>query len=104
MQICGVSGSILDVNQQAKGNQFWKARKSHGKGKLFKSPEILWDEAVDYFEWCEENPLYKPVYFRHRGKAIEARVAKLRCLSIRGLCIHVGINRQKFISYSNKEA
>ena len=87
-----------------KGNQYWKARKSHGKEKIFESPESLWDLACEYFQWCEDNPLYKPVYFRYRRKIIEARVAKLRCLSIRGLCIHLGISRQTFLNYSSKDA
>lgn len=42
-----------------KGNQFWKLRSKHGRDKLFSSPEILWEEACKYFEWCDENPLGK---------------------------------------------
>lgn len=40
-----------------KGNQFWKQRSKHGRDKLFSKPEILWEEACKYFEWCDENPL-----------------------------------------------
>jgi hypothetical protein len=39
------------------GNQFWKLRSVHGRGKLFESPDALWDAACEYFEWCENNPL-----------------------------------------------
>lgn len=40
-----------------KGNQFWKLRNKHGRDKLFTSPELLWNSACEYFEWCNENPI-----------------------------------------------
>ena len=39
------------------GNKFWEQRSKHGRDKLFSSPEVLWEEACKYFDWCEENPL-----------------------------------------------
>lgn len=39
-----------------KGNQFWKLRSKHGRDKLFATPELLWEAACEYFEWCENNP------------------------------------------------
>jgi len=41
------------------GNQFWKLRSTHGRDKLFSSPDILWEESCKYFEWCDANPLAK---------------------------------------------
>lgn len=40
-----------------KGNQFWKLRSKHGRNKLFETPELLWEAACEYFEWCDANPL-----------------------------------------------
>jgi hypothetical protein len=40
-----------------KGNQFWKLRSKHGRDKLFESPELLWESACEYFQWCDENPI-----------------------------------------------
>lgn len=51
-----------------KGNQFWKLRSKHGRDKLFSSPEILWEEACEYFEWCDENPLKSVEQSRKSGK------------------------------------
>ena len=42
-----------------KGNQFWKIRSRHGRTKLFETPELLWEAATEYFEWCEANPWNK---------------------------------------------
>lgn len=41
-----------------KNNQFWKLRSKHGRDKLFSSPQALWESACEYFEWCDNNPLY----------------------------------------------
>ena len=38
------------------GNQFWKLRSKHGRDKLFKSPELLWAAACEYFQWCDDHP------------------------------------------------
>ena len=31
-------------------------RSKHGRDKLFATPELLWDAACEYFQWCDENP------------------------------------------------
>ncbi|MCP4141294.1 MAG: DNA packaging protein [Chloroflexi bacterium] len=38
------------------GNQFWKLRASHGRKRLFETPELLWEAACEYFQWCDEHP------------------------------------------------
>lgn len=42
-----------------KGNKFWQLRSKHGRDKLFATPDLLWEAACEYFEWCEENPWYR---------------------------------------------
>lgn len=42
-----------------KGNQFWKLRSKHGRDALFASPELLWETACEYFEWCDNHPWNK---------------------------------------------
>lgn len=42
-----------------KGNEFWKLRSKHGRDKLFKTPELLWEAACEYFHWCNEHPWLK---------------------------------------------
>ena len=34
----------------------WMLRSKHGRDKLFATPELLWDAACEYFQWCDENP------------------------------------------------
>ena len=40
------------------GNQFWKLRSKHGRDKLFATPDLLWEAACEYFEWCDSHPEY----------------------------------------------
>jgi hypothetical protein len=42
-----------------KNNQFWKNRSVHGREKLFKTPELLWQAAQEYFNWVDGHPWYK---------------------------------------------
>lgn len=42
-----------------KGNQFWKLRSKHGRDKLFVTPELMWEAACEYFQWCIENPIMR---------------------------------------------
>jgi len=42
-----------------KNNQFWRNRSQHGREKLFATPELLWEAAEEYFNWCDGHPWYK---------------------------------------------
>lgn len=71
------------------GNQFWKLRSKHGRDKLFESPELLWEAAQEYFEWCEENPL---IEIDFKGKdADRVELPKMRAFTWDGLELYLDI-------------
>lgn len=73
-----------------KGNRFWEVRSSHGRDTIFATPEAMWEAAVEYFNYNEDNPRYEVDF---RGKdATEVELPKLQPLSIEGLCIFWGVN------------
>ena len=75
-------------------NQFWKLRSKHGRNKIFESPEIMWDAACEYFQWCEENPL---IEIDFKGKdAIEVELPKMRAFTMQGLCLFLDVNTVYF--------
>lgn len=76
-----------------KGNKFWMARTKHGRDRLFESPEKLWDACCEYFEWVDENPLYEDKLVTFQGEANHEPVAKMRAMTIGGLCLFLGIHR-----------
>ncbi|MCD6012894.1 MAG: packaging protein [Flavipsychrobacter sp.] len=41
------------------GNQFWKLRTKHGVDKLFKDPQLLWEQACEYFEATDSRKWVK---------------------------------------------
>lgn len=73
-----------------KGNQFWKLRSKHGRDKLFATPELLWQAACEYFQWCVENPLISIEYYGKDAKRCE--VPKIRAFTMQGLCLYLDCN------------
>ena len=74
------------------GNQFWKVRSSHGRDRLFESSESLWEACTEYFEWVEANPLLEMKPFAYQGVVVQEPVAKMRAMTIGGLCIFLDID------------
>lgn len=86
-----------------KGNEFWKVRSKHGRDVIFSSPEMLREQCFEYFQWCEDNPLSEHKVFPYQGKITQAHVPKMRALTIGGLCIFLGINKDTWYDYRKKE-
>ena len=97
------------------GNKFWQLRSKHGRDKIFSSPEILWDAACEYFQWCDENPWLKieqvklpakPVKDEEGNIAFPPNTVELptqRPYTLSGLCIYLNVDMQTFENYCTKE-
>lgn len=85
------------------GNEFWKARSSHGRAPLFASPDDLWSACVEYFEWVDANPLYEARPFAFQGSVTIAEVAKMRAMTVSGLCIFLDISVRTWAEYREKK-
>lgn len=84
-----------------KGNKFWENRSSHGRDKLFEAPELLWEAAVEYFTWCEENPLYEAKAFNYQGEIQIAELPKMRAMTLSGLCYYLNCNEAYFRQFNS---
>lgn len=84
------------------GNQFWKARSSHGRNPKFETPEDLWDAAEQYFQWVEDNPLMSAELVKFQGEATIAKVPKMRAMTHDGLQIFIGISDVTWLEYCKK--
>lgn len=84
------------------GNKFWQVRSKHGRDKIFKTPEAMWEAACGYFEWCDENPLMSSeakVISQGMGAGSTAeliQVPKLRAYTLEGLTAFLHVNLQYF--------
>ena len=84
------------------GNQFWKARSTHGRKPIFETSEILWAAACEYFEWVDKNPLYAAELVKYQGEATEKEVPKMRAMTILGLCIFLDISHDSWLDYKKR--
>ncbi|MBT1155745.1 DNA-packaging protein [Aminobacter anthyllidis] len=85
------------------GNQFWKVRSSHGRDPIFATPNQLWEACAEYFEWVELNPLYEARPFAYQGDVKVEKIAKMRAMTISGLCIFLDIARVTWAEYAKRE-
>ena len=86
------------------GNKFWELRSTHGRKPIFESHEELWSKACGYFNWCYENPLYEIKAFNCGEMGIiQKPIAKMRAMTITGLCFYLGISRQGWKEYKEKQ-
>lgn len=83
------------------GNQFWKLRSKHGRDKLFKTPELLWDAACEYFDWVEKNPLYESKAFSFQGDISIATLPKMRAMTLSQLCFYLDCSESYFRTFKS---
>lgn len=82
------------------GNEYYKLREKNGRDKIFKEPEELLEKAVNYFEWVENNPLYKHDVIRGGDLAGERiKIPLQRPYTIEGFCLFAGITYQTWLNY-----
>lgn len=70
------------------------------KPKKYATPEELWDAAVEYFDYCDENPWYKSEAIKGgdlAGSLVE--VPTQRPYTFQGLCNFLNITYQTFSNY-----
>lgn len=82
-----------------KGNQFWKARSSHGRKPKFANPDVLWAACKEYFQWVEDHPLWEMKPFPYQGAVIQEAVAKMRAMTLDGLCLFLDIEDDTWRHY-----
>lgn len=82
-----------------KGNQFWKIRSKHGRDKLFASPQLMWEAAEEYFQWCINNP-HKEIDFKGKD-AVKVVIPKMRAFTLIGLCIYLDCSSSYFRNFKN---
>jgi hypothetical protein len=88
-----MNGKDTETGRFLPGNRFWEARSSHGRKPIFASPDDLWSACVEYFEWAEANPLREEKVFNGKDGIVRADIAKMRAMTISGLCIFLDIDK-----------
>lgn len=85
-----------------KGNRFWEARAKHGRDKIFKTPEAMWEAACEYFAWVEDNPLIEVKSYQFQGEPFQDKIPKMRAMTIEGFCLFCGANRKYLFQFESE--
>ena len=85
------------------GNKFWQMRSSHGRKPIFATADDLETACIEYFEWVEANPLYSAEAFAYQGVVTIEPIAKMRAMTMSGLCIFLDIDRTTWADYAARE-
>lgn len=86
-----------------KKNKYWQLRETHGRKRIFETPEDLWNGCVEYFEWVEANPLYEEKLFAYQGEITSGTIAKMRAMTKTGLCLFLEISEQTWLDYAKRK-
>jgi hypothetical protein len=84
------------------GNKFWQLRSKHGRDKLFGTPELMWQAACEYFDWCDNNPLYESKAFSFQGEITTTTLPLLRAYTWPGLCFYIHCNEAYFRTFKSQ--
>lgn len=58
--------------------------------------------CFEYLEWVDDNPLWEDKLVIFQGSATHEPVAKMRAMTIGGLCIFLDIDRTTWIAYGKR--
>ena len=90
---------MVHEGQFKKNNQFWRMRSKHGANAIFNSPDKLYEACVEYFEYCEENPLIEEKVGFSQGGVQRADTKKVRAMTSSALSIFLGITHKTLIEW-----
>lgn len=83
------------------GNAFWQQRSRHGREKLFANAMLMWEAAMEYFKWCDDNPLKKAELVKYEGLAEQVDVDVRRPYTFTGVCLYLGVHDNYLIQFKN---
>lgn len=74
-----------------------------GKPPCFNSPEEMLERAIEYFKWCEDNPLGEHKIFAQQGAIVDGEVKHRRPYTQAGLCVYLGISEDTWRNYRDRK-
>jgi len=81
-----------------KGNNYWQFRNKHGRDHKY-TPDALWKEAEEYFQWVEDNPLWEQKGFAFQGVVTKENFPKMRAMTITAFQLFADICPKTWINY-----
>lgn len=70
----------------------WKVINAGGR-QISNTPEQLWSQAVEYFRWCDDNPMKaKRTLTSGKTQGEKVTIEFVRPYSIQGFCLHASVS------------
>ena len=85
-----------------KGNKYWQFRNKHGRDYKY-TPIALWEEAIEYFDWIDDNPLLEQKLFAYQGIVTKENATKMRAMTITGFCLFADICHVTWANYKDNK-
>ncbi|MCP4764347.1 MAG: DNA packaging protein, partial [archaeon] len=57
-------------------NNFWTKRATHGRDKIFQTPEMFWECSCEYFQHVDENPYLEQNWVGKDGNEVLKNIIK----------------------------
>ncbi len=96
--------------QFIEGNSYWTFRNKHGRNYKYK-PDELWDVALEYFQWVQDNPLWESVLVakgivmnkgtENENTVYSTQLPKMRAMTIQSFTLFADICEKTFANYRN---
>lgn len=84
--------------------RYWESKDFNpGRKKRFETPDDLWEAAVKYFKWVDDNPLQEHKVFHSQGMVTKTYEKKLRPMSLQRLCSYINIDYSNYTRYRDRE-
>lgn len=81
-------------------NQFWKLRSKHGREAIFKTPETMWEAAMEYFEATDARKWMKVEFKGKDNERVE--VPTDTPYTISGLCLFLDVSTSYFQEFETR--
>jgi hypothetical protein len=93
------------AGQFVKGNNLWEIaniNRHARRPRKYQDGAALFDAAMGYFEWLEENPIEVEEVSVSQGTPVRYNVKKKRPPTFSGLQVHLGIVQETWQQYMKK--
>lgn len=75
-------------------NEHWKVLSAGGR-QVSNTPQELWEAAITYFKWCDDNPITaKRTLTSGKTQGEKITIEYKRPYSIKGMCLHCNISER----------
>lgn len=82
------------TTQDWSNSEHWKVINSGGR-QVSNTPQQLWEQAVEYFRWCDENPIKaKRTLTSGKTQGEKVTVEFVRPYTIKAMCLHCNISER----------